>query len=60
MAKMMLHDDAARRGLGRGVGNSPERCAAPSGPKGMNAIMDRLIGTPMFRGTASASPGDGD
>ena len=27
--------------------NSPRRCAVRSGPKGMNAIMDRPIGTPI-------------
>ena len=50
----VLHgeDDAARSGGPRGARaaaspNSPRRCAARSGPKGMNAIIDRPIGTPI-------------
>ena len=45
-------DHAARRGGAGGAWaaaspSSPRRCAARSGPKGMNAIMDRPIGTPI-------------
>ncbi|WP_159014042.1 molecular chaperone GroEL [Acidisoma sp. S159] len=48
MAKMMLHDDEARRALGRGVGKLARAVRGTLGPKGMNAIIDRPIGTPMI------------
>ena len=49
MAKMMLHDEAARRALGpRRGASSPKRCAGTLGPKGMNAIIDRPVGTPLI------------
>ncbi len=47
MAKMMLHDGAARMALGRGVGKLARAVRGTLGPKGMNAIIDRPIGTPM-------------
>jgi len=47
MAKMMLHDEAARMALGRGVGKLARAVRGTLGPKGMNAIIDRPIGTPM-------------
>ena len=47
MAKMMLHDDAARQALGRGVAKLARAVRGTLGPKGMNAIMDRPIGTPI-------------
>jgi chaperonin GroEL len=47
MAKMMLHDDAARRALGRGVAQLAKAVRGTLGPRGMNAIIDRPIGTPI-------------
>jgi len=47
MPKMMLHDEAAREALGRGVAKLARAVAATLGPRGMNAIMDRPIGTPI-------------
>ena len=47
MSKMMLHDEAAREALGRGVAKLARAVAATLGPRGMNAIMDRPIGTPI-------------
>src|ERR1700689_2266908 len=48
MPKMMLHDDAARRALGRGVAQLAKAVRGTLGPKGMNAIIDRPVGTPMI------------
>ena len=48
MAKMMLHDEAARMALGRGVAKLAKAVRGTLGPKGMNAIIDRPIGTPMI------------
>ncbi len=47
MAKTMLHDEAARAALGRGVAKLAKAVRGTLGPKGMNAIIDRPIGTPM-------------
>ncbi len=47
MAKMMLHDEAARLALGRGVAQLARAVAGTLGPRGMNAIIDRPIGTPI-------------
>jgi chaperonin GroEL len=47
MAKIMLHDEAAREALGRGVAKLARAVRGTLGPKGMNAIMDRPIGTPI-------------
>jgi chaperonin GroEL len=47
MAKIMLHDEAARAALGRGVAKLAKAVRGTLGPKGMNAIMDRPIGTPV-------------
>src|SRR6201986_5178312 len=47
MPKMMLHDEAARAALGRGVAKLAKAVRGTLGPKGMNAIMDRPIGTPI-------------
>ena len=47
MPKMMLHDEAAREALGRGVAKLTKAVAGTLGPKGMNAIMDRPQGTPL-------------
>ncbi len=48
MAKMMLHDEAARAALGRGVSKLAKAVRGTLGPKGMNAIIDRPIGTPLI------------
>ncbi len=47
MPKMMLHDDAARAALGRGVAKLARAVRGTLGPRGMNAIIDRPIGTPI-------------
>ena len=47
MPNMMLHDDAARRALGRGVAQLAKAVRGTLGPRGMNAIIDRPIGTPI-------------
>ena len=48
MAKMMLHDAEARAALGRGVAKLARAVRGTLGPSGMNAIIDRPIGTPMI------------
>src|SRR5216110_554289 len=48
MSKIMLHDEAARAALGRGVAKLARAVRGTLGPKGMNAIMDRPIGTPII------------
>ncbi len=47
MAKILLHDDAARQALGRGVAKLARAVRGTLGPRGMNAIIDRPIGTPI-------------
>ncbi|WP_315705357.1 MULTISPECIES: molecular chaperone GroEL [unclassified Bradyrhizobium] len=47
MPKIMLHDEAARAALGRGVAKLAKAVRGTLGPRGMNAIMDRPIGTPI-------------
>src|SRR5258707_1406752 len=47
MPKIMLHDEAAREALGRGVAKLTKAVRGTLGPKGMNAIIDRPIGTPI-------------
>src|ERR1700748_1443113 len=47
MPKIMLHDEDARAALGRGVATLVTAVRGTLGPKGMNAIMDRPIGTPI-------------
>ncbi|QDM34142.1 molecular chaperone GroEL [Tardiphaga sp. vice352] len=47
MAKMMLHDSQAREALARGVAKLAKAVSGTLGPKGMNAVMDRPIGTPI-------------
>jgi chaperonin GroEL len=47
MPKIMLHDEAARAALGRGVAKLTRAVRGTLGPKGMNAIIDRPIGTPI-------------
>ncbi len=48
MANIMLHDDEARQALGRGVAKMARAVRGTLGPRGMNAIIDRPIGTPMI------------
>jgi chaperonin GroEL len=48
MAKIMLHDDDARRALGRGVAQLARAVRGTLGPRGMNAIIDRPVGTPII------------
>jgi chaperonin GroEL len=45
---MMLHDEAARRALGRGVAQLARAVRGTLGPRGMNAIIDRPVGTPII------------
>ena len=47
MPKIMLHDDEARQALARGVAKLAKAVRGTLGPKGMNAVMDRPIGTPI-------------
>jgi chaperonin GroEL len=47
MPKMMIHDSQAREALGRGVAKLAKAVGGTLGPKGMNAVIDRPIGTPI-------------
>jgi chaperonin GroEL len=47
MPKIMLHDAEARAALGRGVAKLTKAVSGTLGPRGMNAVMDRPIGTPI-------------
>src|SRR5271156_4718344 len=47
MPKIMLHDAEAREALGRGVAKLTKAVSGTLGPRGMNAVMDRPIGTPI-------------
>lgn len=47
MSKVMLHNSAARRALARGVNRLAAAVEPTLGPRGMNAMIDRPIGTPM-------------
>jgi chaperonin GroEL len=47
MAKILLHGDDARQALGRGVAKLARAVRGTLGPRGMNAIIDRPLGTPM-------------
>lgn len=48
MANIMLHDDEARAALGRGVSKLARAVSGTLGPRGMNAIVDRPLGTPII------------
>ena len=48
MAKMMLHDEAAREALARGVAKLARAVRGTLGPRGMNVVIDRPIGTPII------------
>jgi chaperonin GroEL len=47
MPKKLLHDIEARRALARGVEKLAAAVESTLGPKGMNAMVDRPIGTPI-------------
>ncbi len=47
MSKIMIHNSEARRALARGVAQLAAAVEPTLGPKGMNAMIDRPIGTPM-------------
>jgi chaperonin GroEL len=47
MPKLMLHGQNARRALARGVARLAAAVEPTLGPKGMNAMIDRPIGTPI-------------
>ena len=48
MAKLLLHDIDARRALAAGVRKLASAVEPTLGPKGMNAMIDRPIGTPLI------------
>src|SRR6218665_2832249 len=48
MPNIMLHDDEARMALGRGVAKLAKAVRGTLGPRGMDAIIDRPIGTPII------------
>ena len=48
MPKLLLHDTEARRALAVGVGKLAAAVEPTLGPKGMNAMIDRPIGTPFI------------
>lgn len=48
MAKLLLHNSDARRALAVGVGKLAAAVEPTLGPKGMNAMIDRPIGTPII------------
>jgi chaperonin GroEL len=47
MTKILLHGEDARQALGRGVAKLTRAVRGTLGPRGMNAIIDRPLGTPM-------------
>ena len=47
MPKLMIHNAEARRALARGVSQLAAAVEPTLGPKGMNAMIDRPLGTPM-------------
>jgi chaperonin GroEL len=48
MPNIMLHDEDARAALGRGVAKLARAVRGTLGPRGMNAIIDRPIGSPII------------
>lgn len=48
MAKQLLHSSEARRALARGVARLASAVEPTLGPKGLNAMIDRPIGTPLI------------
>lgn len=47
MAKLLIHNGAARQALARGVSKLAAAVEPTLGPKGMNAMIDRPVGTPI-------------
>ena len=48
MAKLMQHSAEARRSLARGVARLAAAVEPTLGPKGLNAMIDRPVGTPLI------------
>ncbi|WP_374547657.1 molecular chaperone GroEL [Rhodoblastus sp.] len=48
MPKIMLHNSEARQALARGVARLAAAVVPTLGPKGMNAMIDRPVGTPII------------
>lgn len=48
MAKLLVHGNFARRGLARGVARLAAAVEPTLGPKGLNAMVDRPVGTPLI------------
>ena len=48
MPKLMLHNSEARRALARGVARLSAAVEPTLGPKGLNAMIDRPVGSPMI------------
>jgi|SRR5579859_898448 len=48
MPNVMLHDEEARNALGRGIAKLARAVRGTLGPRGMNAIIDRPIGSPII------------
>ncbi|WP_227269284.1 molecular chaperone GroEL [Roseobacter weihaiensis] len=48
MAKLLTHNGAARAALARGVGKLAAAVEPTLGPKGLNAMIDRPVGTPLI------------
>ncbi len=48
MPKILIHNSAARRALAQGVARLAAAVEPTLGPKGMNAMIDRPIGTPII------------
>ncbi|HEU0222003.1 MAG TPA: chaperonin GroEL [Paracoccaceae bacterium] len=48
MPKLLLHSAAARRALARGVQRLSAAVEPTLGPKGLNAMIDRPVGTPLI------------
>src|SRR3569832_1996841 len=47
MPKLLIHNSHARRALARGVNQLAAAVEPTLGPRGMNAMIDRPIGTPI-------------
>ena len=48
MAKLLLHGKPARKALARGVARLAAAGEPTLGPKGLNAMVDRPVGTPLI------------
>ena len=46
MAKQLIFDDMARRGLKRGVDRLADAVRVTLGPKGRNVVLDKKFGSP--------------